>query len=141
MFKRVLVGIDHVDAGRKPLWEVLGQLSQGCGSRLTLAHVTEVYPSRFGLHAEGHAQVETLLAEARAEIEACGGIVDRTTEIRVGLSSPAEVLVNLARAEQSDLLVLGSHPHNAWSGAFLGSVSQRVAGHSPCPVLAVPCPE
>jgi nucleotide-binding universal stress UspA family protein len=139
MFKRVLVGVDRVDASRTPLWETVGRLSLEDGAQLIIAHVVESHPGRFGLLHEGYEEVEQHLAEARAAIEAAGGKVDRSIEVGIGLKSPSDVLVEMARTEQCDLIVLGTHRHGAWSGALLGSVSQRVAGHSSCPVLLVPC--
>jgi nucleotide-binding universal stress UspA family protein len=141
MFKRVLVGIDHVDATRTPLWEMVGGLSSESGAQLILVHVTEVHPARFGLLHEGHAEIERLLEDARQAVQASGGAVEKAIEARIGLESPANTLIDTARAEHCDLIVLGTHAHGAWSGAILGSVSQRVAGHATCPVLLVPCGE
>ena len=50
--------------------------------------------------------------------------------------SPARVLVELAR--DADLLVVGSRGRGGFAGVMLGSISQRCAGHSPCPVVVVP---
>ena len=52
--------------------------------------------------------------------------------------SPAEVLVELAR--DADLLVVGSRGRGAFAGLLLGSVSQRCAERSSCPVVVVPGP-
>jgi nucleotide-binding universal stress UspA family protein len=139
MFKRVLVGIDRVDATRNPLWEMVGQLSSQDGAEIIVSHITEVHPGRFGLLHEGHAEVEKMLSDARAAITDNGGTVTKAIETRIGLESPANAITELARSEQCDLIVLGTHPHGVWTGALLGSVSQRVAGHSPCPLLLVPC--
>jgi nucleotide-binding universal stress UspA family protein len=139
MFKRVLVGIDRVDATHNPLWEMVGQLSSQDGAEIILSHVTEIHPTRFGLLHEGHAEIEKLLADAQAAIEDNGGKVAKAIETRVGLESPAHVITELARTELCDLIVLGTHAHGAWTGALLGSVSQRVVGQSSCPVLLVPC--
>ncbi len=49
---------------------------------------------------------------------------------------PARVLVELAG--DADLLVVGSRGRGGFTGVMLGSVSQRCAGHSPCPVVVVP---
>ncbi len=49
---------------------------------------------------------------------------------------PARVLVELAR--DADLLVVGSRGRGGFTGVMLGSVAQRCAGHSPCPVVVVP---
>jgi nucleotide-binding universal stress UspA family protein len=49
---------------------------------------------------------------------------------------PARVLVELAR--DADLLAVGSRGRGGFTGVMLGSVSQRCAGHSRCPVVVVP---
>jgi nucleotide-binding universal stress UspA family protein len=49
---------------------------------------------------------------------------------------PAEALV--AQAENAQLLVVGSRGHGGLTGLLLGSVSQHVAQHAPCPLVIVP---
>ncbi|MGZ4689900.1 MAG: universal stress protein [Acidimicrobiia bacterium] len=44
----------------------------------------------------------------------------------------------LAREEEAELIVIGSHGHRALFDLLLGSVSNYVLRHSPCPVLVVP---
>jgi len=51
---------------------------------------------------------------------------------------PARVLVELAR--EADLLVVGTRGRGGFAGLLLGSVSQRCAERSPCPVVVVPAP-
>ncbi|MFG2295855.1 universal stress protein [Streptomyces sp. NPDC048603] len=48
---------------------------------------------------------------------------------------PAEVLVDAA--EGADMLVVGSRGRGGFRRALLGSVSQQVALHAPCPVTIV----
>jgi nucleotide-binding universal stress UspA family protein len=48
----------------------------------------------------------------------------------------ATVLVEVAKG--ADLLVLGTRGHGGFSGLLLGSVSQQVSHHSPCPLVLVP---
>jgi nucleotide-binding universal stress UspA family protein len=45
--------------------------------------------------------------------------------------------VLLKAAEGADLLVVGSRGHGGFAGMLLGSVSEHVAAHSPCPVVVV----
>jgi nucleotide-binding universal stress UspA family protein len=52
--------------------------------------------------------------------------------------APAEVLVDFGR--KADLLVVGSRGRGAFAGLLLGSVSQRCAERSTCPVVVVPGP-
>jgi nucleotide-binding universal stress UspA family protein len=46
------------------------------------------------------------------------------------------VLVEVAK--DADLLVLGTRGHGGFSGLLLGSVSQQVSHHAPCPLVLVP---
>jgi nucleotide-binding universal stress UspA family protein len=48
---------------------------------------------------------------------------------------PAQVLLD--RAADADLLVVGSRGHGGFAGMLLGSVSQHVVAHAPCPVVVV----
>jgi nucleotide-binding universal stress UspA family protein len=56
-------------------------------------------------------------------------------ERRVEERSPAEALIEAAAS--ADLLVVGSRGRGGFSGLLLGSVSQQVAHHAPCPVAIV----
>jgi nucleotide-binding universal stress UspA family protein len=48
---------------------------------------------------------------------------------------PAQVL--LQEAEDADMVVVGSRGRGGFKGLLLGSVSQQVVHHAPCPVLVV----
>jgi nucleotide-binding universal stress UspA family protein len=43
----------------------------------------------------------------------------------------------LRLSEDAHLVVLGSHGHSALAGMFIGSVSQHLGRHAPCPVVVV----
>lgn len=51
-----------------------------------------------------------------------------------------EVLVEVARAEGADLLVVGSHGRTGLARLLLGSVAAHVVGHAPCTVVVVKRP-
>lgn len=50
---------------------------------------------------------------------------------------PAPTIIETARAEKFDLIVMGSRGLGGIKEFFLGSVSHRVAEGAPCPVLIV----
>jgi nucleotide-binding universal stress UspA family protein len=51
--------------------------------------------------------------------------------------SAGEAIVEVARNEQVDLVVVGSHGRGAVGRFLVGSVSEHVVRHAPCPVLVV----
>ena len=50
---------------------------------------------------------------------------------------PSDMIVEIAKEEKFDLIVIGSRGLGGIKEFFLGSVSDRVADHAPCPVLIV----
>ena len=50
---------------------------------------------------------------------------------------PAEAIVDAARSEAVDLVVVGSHGRGSVGRLLIGSVSDQVVRDSPCPVLVV----
>lgn len=63
------------------------------------------------------------------------------TEARVLEGDPRETLVETARTEGADLLVVGSHGRTGLAKLLMGSVAAHVMGHAPCNVLVVKLPE
>ncbi len=50
---------------------------------------------------------------------------------------PASRIVEVAKNWSADLIVMGSHGRGKVQGLLLGSVSEGVLHHAPCPVLVV----
>ncbi len=48
-----------------------------------------------------------------------------------------KVIVELAKKENADVIFMGSHGRTGPKRLLMGSVTERVIGHSPCPVLVV----
>jgi nucleotide-binding universal stress UspA family protein len=61
------------------------------------------------------------------------GDSDVTVEPVAIAGPPASVLVDAAR--DADMLVVGSRGHGGFTALLLGSVSQQLAHHAPCPLL------
>ncbi len=51
--------------------------------------------------------------------------------------SPGEAIVDVATSEEVDLVVVGSHGRGSVGRILIGSVSEHVVRHAPCPVLVV----
>jgi nucleotide-binding universal stress UspA family protein len=60
-----------------------------------------------------------------------------TAELRLSFADPRLALVETARSEQSDLIVVGSHGRTGIKKLLIGSVASHVVTHAPCSVLVV----
>jgi nucleotide-binding universal stress UspA family protein len=81
-------------------------------------------------------QAARAIADTRAALE---GVVAPTATIeqRVEMGDPAAIICTVARELGVDVIVVGSHGKGFLSRVLLGSVSEHVARHAPCPVLVV----
>jgi nucleotide-binding universal stress UspA family protein len=78
-------------------------------------------------------EAEKILEKARDVIGEIPGEIH--TELLEG--SPAEKILGVAKTRDVDLIVMGSRGLGRLRGALLGSQSQKVVQHAPCPVLIV----
>ncbi len=70
-------------------------------------------------------------------------LVERGRELGLDVSflvwtgDPGDMIVEAAEAERVDMVLVGSHGRGAVGRFFIGSVSEHVVRHAPCPVLVV----
>ncbi|MCC6259981.1 MAG: universal stress protein [Anaerolineales bacterium] len=139
MFEKLLLAVDGSEhalhATRKA-----AELARRMGSReLCLVIAYEMIPPYLG---EPNLQfainnrknyAEEIRAGALKEI----GDVPCEIHTEVVEGDPAEIIINLATSRKSDLIVMGSRGLGRLAGLVLGSTSQKVVSHAPCPVLIV----
>ena len=58
-------------------------------------------------------------------------------EYRVELGFARDRILDVARQEGADLIVIGSHGRRGITRLLLGSVAEHVMRHAPCPVLVI----
>lgn len=86
--------------------------------------------------------VEELVAAARTvvgdavERVAGGDPPDVTLDVRIVEGAPGPALLDAAQG--AGLVVVGSRGRGGFTGLLLGSVSQQVTHHAPCPVVVLP---
>ena len=61
--------------------------------------------------------------------------IDVHTEVIEG--DAAEAIIEVANTRHSDVIIMGSRGLGRLAGLLLGSTSQKVVSHAPCPVLIV----
>lgn len=133
---RIVVGIDSsADSARALRWALEEAALREAKVELVHAYPT---PELVALPAivtmptddELRAGAEQIVDQALEEVGGPGEVSVSTT-VRPGGS--ARVLCEVA--EGADLLVVGARGLGGFRGLLLGSVSQQVVAHSPCPVL------
>ena len=58
--------------------------------------------------------------------------------VQAGWGDAAETIIEIARHEQSDAIVVGRRGRGRLAGLLLGSVSQKLVALAPCMVVVVP---
>lgn len=134
---RIVVGVDGSAGSREALRWAIRQ-AELTGSALE-AVIAWQYPAFFGWATAGPDDADfAKLAEqtlASALTEAFGAQWPGWVHARVIEGYPAGVLTEVA--EGADLLVVGCRGHGGFAGLLLGSVSQYLAHHAPCPIVIV----
>ena len=139
--KKVLVPVDFSACSRKALHYALAFTRQ-FRARLTLLHViptnyfigSEFGPIDFPLPDKELRQgSERQLAElASSEV---GTAVPVQTAVRQG--QPVQEIVQFAREQGTDLIILSTHGRTGLKHVLMGSVAENVVRYAPCPVLVV----
>jgi nucleotide-binding universal stress UspA family protein len=147
MYAHILIPTDGSETADRGLDHGLA-LAAKVGARVTVITATEALPSYsgvgtgFGLTPEvteaydrqqaAHAQA--LLDAAKARAAAAGVACDT---LHVPQAHAAEAIVEAARTQGADLIVMASHGRRGLGRLFLGSQAAAVVNQSPVPVLVV----
>lgn len=91
--------------------------------------------ARIALDDDPRAVAEELSADVFERAAEIAAEHDATVETAVGLGRPSRVVVN--RADDYDLVVMGSHGGDVASRLFTGNVAERVFRRSTVPVTSV----
>jgi nucleotide-binding universal stress UspA family protein len=78
------------------------------------------------------------LAEAGEELErTAAALTNAKVDTRIEVGDVAGTICRVAADLHADVIVVGSHGRGAIERILLGSVSEQVVRHAPCPVLVV----
>jgi nucleotide-binding universal stress UspA family protein len=144
---KILVPLDFSDYSRKALAYAVAFARQ-FGAKVALIHVVEprVYPVDTVIIPPAMEDATVVAVEAAREsianirnsIELPPGMVD---EPLVVVGRPYVEIAEEAQRVKADLIIMATHGYTGFKHVYLGSVTERVVRHAPCPVLVVREPE
>lgn len=142
-YDRILVAVDGSEAGAAGLREAL-RLAKSEGAELCILHVVNeavFYTPLAGappvdLVAVMQQSGRRILDEARAQAEKAG-VRASTVLLQSADRTAAGGIVDQARKQRAELLVLGTHGRRGLRRLVLGSDAEQVVRDSPLPVLLV----
>jgi nucleotide-binding universal stress UspA family protein len=137
----IVIGVDGSETANEAL-AVAAQEARLHGARLRIVVVWQlsslVYGSGYAALDEGtfdavRDRAQSIADKAVATVAGLAPAVECEAAVLEG--QPAEAL--LGAAEDADLIVVGSRGLGGFKRLMLGSVSDQVVHHAPCPVLVV----
>jgi len=142
MFQRILVPLDGSDLANQSL-ETAFTLADRGGGEIILLRIPVL--ARISALAVGELPLlEDAMKTRRHQSENYLKYIkesyrdwDVPVRIRVTEGDVASVIVDTAESERIDLIVMSTHGRSGFSRWLLGSITEKVLRHAPCPVLAL----
>ena len=143
MYKRILVPTDGSDITAKAV-ETAVALAKLSGAALTTLCVKEPFP--YSAISEMQpvppqefydAQERIAADRVKAVMAAAGAAGMACTGSTVEALHPWEAILDVAKQQGCDLIVMASHGRRGMAALLIGSETSRVLTHSPLPVLVV----
>lgn len=144
MLQRILVPLDGSDRAERAM-NVAARLARGSGCSVLALRVVGLPPFRLARYGEPAQIALAVIAVAREEADTYvkhlalrPEFKDIAVETRVIEGHVSEDILDVARDEQCDMIVLCTHGYSGLNRWRLGRVATQVARHAPVPVLIVP---
>ena len=140
MPRKILVPVDLVD--ERPEWlEFPIEQARAFDAEMILVHVVDYVPTVFPVELPtGYKmpQIDDVRAAVQRRLQALASSIDDVrVKLVVEVGGAARAIVDLARREDVDHIIIASHQHGPLARMVLGSVAERVARTAPCPVTIV----
>lgn len=146
LIERILVYIDGSPSSDHAL-QFAVDLARRYSAEIRLLHVIPIMPicSSVPNSWEPFSPLYMIESEAEGE-EILASALNKTTEAnvksvaKVDYGRPATRIIQAAKEEGIDLIVMGTEDKGFFARLFLGSICDHVSRHAPCPVLIMKKP-
>ena len=143
-FRTIILTTDFSDTARQA-FEPAIELARAFGSTLWLVYVEEdrlppfagEFPGIQGVPLNEILDSHRKRAEEELDRLASEQFAEVAVERRVLTGTPHREIVGFAEEQGADLIVMATHGRGFIAHALMGSTTERVIRHAPCPVMAV----
>jgi nucleotide-binding universal stress UspA family protein len=143
MYRSILIPTDGTEVTAKAVTSAIA-LARALGASLSTITVKEPFPYSAISEMQPIPPQEFYDAQERIALSRVKAVVDAATAaglacqaFTVEAQHPWEAILDHAKAQACDLIVMASHGRRGVGALLLGSETQRVLVHSPIPVLVV----
>ena len=137
MTDKILVPVDGSENSEKGL-KYACELASKVGATITVIHIVSIpYTGESAVfHIEPLEDAGKMILERAKKLlkEKCAGA---HFVLKEGSGNPGHEIVKFAEEENISLIVMSAKGHSALAHLLLGSVSDMVSKHAPCPILIV----
>jgi len=143
MFKRILVPTDGSDITQKAIAHAI-ELARSVGAQLYTISVKEPFPYSAISEMQPTPPQEFFDAQERIAAKRVADVTESAKAAGLACQGhtvealhPWEAIIDHAKRQECDLLVMASHGRRGVTALLLGSETQKVLTHSTIPVLVV----
>ncbi|WP_054955690.1 universal stress protein [Paenibacillus dakarensis] len=142
LFTKILLAYDGSDASNKALDRAVELAKVTPGATLDIVHAFE-FPRFFvgegiaPIPASVNKEIYDLAEQTTEELKRRMKVVEVKGRVEMIQGPPAEVILEYAKQNEIDLIVIGSRGLGGIREFVLGSVSHNVVQHAKIPVLVV----
>lgn len=144
--RRILVPVDLGPATDKVI-EMTEAQAKAFGASVELLHITVPEPDFVGYGPGPQHERDQLACEMKEERRKLTALKERLHEAGINVTErmyqgvPEEKILEEAKREDIDLIIMGLARHSIFYRVWVGSVGEELYRHAPCPLLFVPAPE
>ena len=139
MYKKILVPTDGSDFAKKAQEHALF-IAGACGAELVAVSVTENnFVNGLPLDDEVYQLNQILNERSKENLDEFDKLNENNLKIThvIKEGSPAKVILEVAKDEEVDLIVMGSSGKSGFDRFIMGSVADKVVNSAKCAVLVV----
>ncbi len=145
--RKILCPVDFSESSNHALRYAMA-FAETYEAELILVHVTDYaalempdYPSAIEFSADIIEQIGEVYEKRLKELMKTEQAGYANVSSRLVSGTPFYEIINTARDEKVDLIVMGTHGRTGLAHVLMGSVAEKVVRKATCPVLTVKHPE